>query len=593
MSGLFGTFNISKRGINVAQTTIDVTAHNIANANTEGYSRQRAKISASRPMSTVNAMGQIGTGAQVDAIQRVRDTFLDYQIRGESSSLGKNQVRSNFLYEIETAFNEPTENGIATLVGKFYDAFQELSKYPESSNSRTVAAQQTLALTDALNATYKKFVDLKGNAQSELKSEVSQVNSILDQVKDLNKQIAQITTSGQMPNDLLDKRDQLLDELSMNFNITVSEGEFAGTNVKAGDSGKMVYGNLVNSNPNSEGSRLSYISKVERDGDLLVVKYNKRGDTTNEESTQTVKIACSSEKEAIEFQKELESTRVVWANEEGQLVKSDGYPVKNNAVLTKEELMLFQPSEGSMSGNMSIQSDIDNYIDDINKLAKAIALSVNAIHSGTTEVGGEMDKYPLFVNGDTAEYNSERELTNVLDTLYSESEINAGNITINKEILKNVMLIKIKTNDDKYGNTSHNTEDGEGDGSRALAIAKLRDNLMRIQDINGKINSREDLEFLNGSTTELKSDVSGMTVDGYFNDMIGKLGVQAQEADRLVGNQSIMVSELLNSRSAVSGVSVDEEVANLVAFQHAYSANAKVISTIDELLDVIINGLKR
>lgn len=593
MSGLFGTFNISKRGLNVAQTTIDVTAHNIANANTEGYSRQRAEISAFRPMNTVSGIGQIGTGAQVDAIQRVRDTFLDYQIRGENSSLGRNQIRSNFLYEIETVFNEPTENGIATLVGKFFDGFQELSKHANSSNSRTVAAQQALALTDALNATYKKFVDLKKNAQDELKNEVSEVNSILDQVKDLNKQIAQVTTSGQMPNDLLDKKDVLLDTLSSKFNITVSEGEFSGTNIKAGDSGKMVYGNLVNANPNSEGARLSYISKVERDGDLLVVRYNKRGDTTNEESTQTVKIACGSEKEAIEFQKELESTRVVWANEDGQLVKSDGYPVKNNSVLTKEEFMLFKQTQGSMSGNMSIQSDIDVYIDDINKLAKSIALSVNAVHSGTTEVGGEMDKYPLFVNNNIAEYNSERELTNILDTLYGESEINAGNITINKEILKNVMLIKTKENDNKYGNTSHNTEDGEGDGSRALAIAKLRDNLMRIQDINGKINSREDLKLSKGSTTELENDISGMSIDSFFKDMIDKLGVQAQESNRLVENQSIMLSELLNSRSAVSGVSIDEEVANLVAFQHAYSANAKVISTIDELLEVVINGLKR
>ena len=594
MSGLFGTFNISKRGLNVSQTTIDVTSHNIANANTDGYSRQRAQIVASRAMNSVNCAGQIGTGAQVDSIQRIRDTFLDYQVRGEKSNLGKNEVRSNFLYEVETIFNEPTENGISTLVGKFFDSFQELSKQPNSSNARTIAAQQTLTLTDAMNSAYKKFNELKTNAQDELSNQVGEVNSALDQLKDLNKQIAQVATSGQTPNDLLDKKDVLLDKISSQFGIKVSEGEFCGTNVKAEDSGNMVYSTFVNSDPNTEGARLSYVTKVERDGNVLTLTYNKKGDTTKSENTQTVKVACESENSAIDFAKQIEQTRVVWADESGQLVKADGYPVKNNDVLTQNELMLFKPSKGEMSGNMSIQEDIDSYISDINKLAKAIAFSVNAVSSGTTTVGGVNDKYPLFVNSSTAEYNSQNQLTNLGDTLNDESEINAGNITINKEILNNVMLLKTKTHDNLYTSTSLNTKDGEGDGARALAIASLRKGLIRIQDIGEDIDSRDDLEFVDSATgLELKSDVSGRTIDNYFKDIVDKLGVQAQEANRLVENQDLMVEQLENSRSAVSGVSLDEEMSNLISFQHAYSANAKVISTIDELLDVVINGLKR
>ena len=103
MSGLFSTFNIAKSGLNTAQTTIDVTSHNVANANTEGYSRQRAEIVTSKPFGG-NAMGssiqpgQLGTGAQVQAIERVRDSFLDYQVRGESSVKGQADVRNEMLY---------------------------------------------------------------------------------------------------------------------------------------------------------------------------------------------------------------------------------------------------------------------------------------------------------------------------------------------------------------------------------------------------------------------------------------------------------------------------------------------------------------
>ena len=163
-----------------------------------------------------------------------------------------------------------------------------------------------------------------------------------------------------------------------------------------------------------------------------------------------------------------------------------------------------------------------------------------------------------------------------------------------EEVLNNVMLLKTKTHDCNYGSTAENTVDGEGDGARALAIASLRKSLIRIQDIGEDIDSREDLEFVDAATgLELKSDVSGRTIDNYFKDIVDKLGVQAQEANRLVENQDLMVEQLENSRSAVSGVSLDEEMSNLISFQHAYSANAKVISTIDELSDVVINGLKR
>ena len=92
MTGLFGTFNIAKRGINTSQATIDVTSHNISNSNTVGYSRQRAKIVTSRPMTGTAGYGQVGTGSQVQAIERVRDGFLDYQLRGANSSLGSSDI---------------------------------------------------------------------------------------------------------------------------------------------------------------------------------------------------------------------------------------------------------------------------------------------------------------------------------------------------------------------------------------------------------------------------------------------------------------------------------------------------------------------
>lgn len=611
MSGLFSTFNVAKRGMNVQQKSIDVTSHNIANSNTVGYSRQRAKIETTRPYggasmgSSVQA-GQLGTGAQVQAIERVRDSFLDYQVRNENAVLGKYDMRSNFLYQVESVFNEPSDTGISTLMGKFFDSFQELSKQPNSSNARTVVAQQTAALTDALNATYTKLENLQTNAQDMLKSSVTEVNSILEQLDRVNQEIINVTVAGNTPNDLMDKRDTLLDQLSYKFGIQVDKKEFNGIDIKPAEAGKMMSPNLVNSSPNGDVARFSYISNVELDssdlsGSTYIVTYYKNGNMNSESNRQTLKVTNLTPEQA----KEIKDNRVLWSDKTGQAAKGDGYPIKNGETISYSELMMFKPETGSINGLVSVQKDVEDYMNQLNKLAKSIAFSVNAVHSGIEDplnntAGPEKDFLPFFANKDTASYRANGTLQNLDETLLSEQNITAKNISVNKEILQDVMKIKTKTHDDLFAYTNENNVDGESDGSRALAIAQLRDSLIRIQDIDEKVISRKDMFDKNkgGSTLsnnglKLENSSSGMTLTSYFKDTIDRLGVQSQEAQRMVINQEDLLYSIEETRASISGVSLDEEMANLVQFQHAYNANAKIIATVDELLDVIVNGLKR
>lgn len=611
MSGLFSTFNIAKSGMNVQQQSINVTSHNIANSNTEGYSRQRAKIETTTPFggtgtnSSIQA-GQIGTGAQIQTIERIRDNFLDYQLRGESSVLGKYEIRNDYLYEVESIFNEPSDTGLSNLMGKFFDSFQELSKQPNSSNTRTVVAQQSQALAEALNATYTKLEDLKINTQDMIRSNVTEVNSILEQLDRVNQEIISVSVSGNSPNDLMDKRDLLLDNLSYKFGIQVDKKEFNGLNVKPSETGNMSASLLVNSSPNGDVSKFSYISSVELDKNDIskstyIVTYYKKGNMDSEANKQTLKITGITKEQA----EEIENNRVLWSDKEGQAVRGDGYPIKNGDTINYSELMLLKAESGSVSGLISVQEDIEGYMDQLNKLAKALAFSVNAIHSGVEDPLSnssniEKDYLPFFVNKEIASYRSDNTLNNLESTLYAESEITAKNISVNKEILEDVMKIKTKTHDNLFAYTSENNIDGDGDGARALAIAKLRDSLIRLQDINESVITRSDMfektkggSKLSNNGLDLTNANSGMTIDSYFKDTIDRLGVQAQEAQRMVTNQESLLNSIEETRASVSGVSLDEEMANLIQFQHAYNANAKIISTVDELLEVIINGLKR
>ncbi|SHI43502.1 flagellar hook-associated protein 1 FlgK [Clostridium cavendishii DSM 21758] len=582
MSGLFATLNIGRSGMFTAQRNIDVTSHNIANANTEGYTRQRAKTVTNTPFGQPGTVGQIGMGAQVQAIERIRDTFLDFQVRNETTVLGQYDTRSSYLNQIESIMSEPSDNGISTLIGKFFDSWQELSKQPQSSNNRTVVAQQTLALTDALNHTYKRFNDLQKDAESMIKNTVVDVNSILDQVNELNKEIMTVKVSGNAPNDLMDKRDLLLDKLSQNFNIVVDKKNFEGVDVKPGDIDGMKAPELVVADGNQDYARFSYINSVEKDpsdasGKTYIVTYSALGNMTNSSSQKTLKLTDVTEAQV----KELKQTRVLWGSSKGIAIKGDGAPIEDGETIKYSELRAFKPKSGSLKGDSSIQNDIEKYKEQLNKIAKAIAFTVNAIHSGTNNVAD--DKMPLFVNGKTCKYDDQKQLDL---TSNKEDEITAENITINQEILSDVMKIRTKKND----------TDGEKENSRALAIAQLRKSLIKMQDIDDKT-SRSDLikGFVetDGSNLTIKNDINGMTLDGYFKDTIDRLAVQGQEAKRMVNNQVYLLDDISNSREKVSGVSLDEEMANLVQYQHAYGANAKIIATVDQLLDVVVNGLKR
>ncbi|WP_396276622.1 flagellar hook-associated protein FlgK [Haloimpatiens lingqiaonensis] len=328
MSGLFATFNVAKRGLFAQQKAIDVTTHNIANANTEGYSRQRAMMETTTPFSmpSVNnaiGPGQLGTGVQISIIQRVRDEFLDYQFRNESSTMGMYEARDRFLSEIESVFNEPSDKGLSTVIGKFFDSWQELSKQAETSNARTVVAQQANALANELNHTYNQLQKIRSNTQMVIKDTVFQVNNYLDQIDSLNQQIMNVKISGQEPNDLMDKRDLLVDKLSSEFNIDIKKKNFYTVDLNPTDVETIPEGGeklLVRKEPNYAVSRFSYINGIEEikndEGKItaLKVSYLKEGDSNKPGKEILINFNTPIEQgKAKEIKRHIDECRVMWA----------------------------------------------------------------------------------------------------------------------------------------------------------------------------------------------------------------------------------------------------------------------------------------
>lgn len=628
MAGLFDTFTIAKRGLNVQQGAINTTSHNIANANTTGYSRQRAVAETTRPFGGMSkfdtcSVGQVGTGAEITSIQRIRDHFIDYQIRNESGTSGYYTQQSETLSKVEDILGEPSDKGIQELINQFFSSFQEVSKSPDKSDVKTVAIQKASSLADSINYAYNQLEKACSDSQKLLQTNVTDVNSYLDQINELNKQIRGISAVGQTPNDLMDKRDNLLDQLSYKFGIKVDRDSLETINLSSTE-----YPNsaLVKSNPSDTNySRLSYVKSAtvikDASGNLtgnVKVEYYPLGNENT--SIQSFTIELGSASEAKDMADELTQCRMLITNKDGKFEKIDGtagevanggtIDASDAAKLAELKKKIFQTYKyetvssgtevnsvdnnhvkGEIAANQSVQEIIMGYMDNLDRLAAGLAYSVNAIQTGsidsTTSSQG-LSNNLVFVTYD--------ETTKTSKT--TDDGITAKNIRINNDLVV----------DPEKLNCNTTSTSGKGDGSRAKAIANLNVLTMNLSNVS----STEDLTNMNRKTflNKIGIDTSttgfsdttcmnlnvgkeGSTLDSYYKSIVNNLAVTNQEANRIAGNQNTILANLDDQKSAVSGVSLDEEMTNLIQFQHAYQANGKMISTIDELLDVVINGLKR
>lgn len=613
MAGLFSTFNIGSLGITAQQAALDVTSHNIANANTDGYTRQRVDME-SLSDNNVGVNKPAGMGVNVEDIIRIKDEFLDYQVRNQTSAQGTSSSIDKYLGELQNIMNEPSTTGISSMISNFYTQWQNLSKDPQSTSARTLLVQQTKTLTDQLNSTYKQLQDLKTNCHSELDNEVVTINSTLDSINQLNQQTIKTKGAGVEPNDLMDKRDTKLNSLSSFFKLDVTDKTYDGVVVTAADGSQLSGTSLVSNTDPEKGMRLSYVSDIEplkdSKGNLVTdgknqiyqVTYYQNGDMTSDKNKVQVNVAMTPDK-----YNNLNQGRILWADQDGNAiglsVNVNGKSIQTKTTAagvtyvdctstttpdpgsTQGALNLFTTTDGTIKGTMTVQQDIDKYTNDLNNLAKAIAFSVNAVESDSTSASTSTGGIPpFFVNSSSANYSA----TTGAGTSYGDTDeaaITAGNITINEYFLSDPSKIETRTD----------TNQGSTDGNRALAIAQLQNVNLNVQGITDTTTRSS---FVSALTPDSKgvntitSTSGGATTNAYYTDVINKLAVEVNQADTTLKNQKSQLQSLTQQRDSVSSVSLDEEMTNLMKYNHAYQANAKVITTVSQLLDTVI-GLIR
>lgn len=485
MSGLFGTLNVGNKGMQAAQTALHTTGHNISNANTEGYSRQRVDLKADLAF-TLGGVGQLGTGVKMTGVARLVDDFVTKQIRGENGTLTKFAAKSEVMEQLEIIYNEPSDTSLNFNLGEMFDAWTELSKNPELLTAKSIVVEKSKTMADTLNHIANQLEGLKDNTTGLIEMNAKDFNETVESLNSLNSQIFNIAVKDQVPNDLLDQRDLLLKDLSSITNFDTSFDKYGRVSINIGNSTVL----------DKDGVKLemSMVTKVNSDGTVSV---SKGGDSLSPDITFT-------------------GTGYV----AGQVVlnsKAEDFADTSDVVSNPSI------TSGEISGNRDALVEIDEQISKLNDFAEAMANEINATHGD-----------PIFTFDKDG------------------SDITARNMQVNQAIQNDNSLIQ-----------AGQTPDGpEGDGSRALEVAKVRNKKLAGYD---------------------------NTIEGIYNGMVTNVGISKQQADNMVSNQEVLLDQLVMRRESTSGVNIDEEVSNMIKFQKSFDANARVIQVLSEMLDTLIN----
>jgi flagellar hook-associated protein 1 FlgK len=268
--GMSVSLNTAVTALLAQQAGVDTTSHNIANATTVGYSRQRMRLQAIPGSFVADGIPRPGLGVQLLGIDRVRDLFVDYQLRAQTSLSGQYTAQTEALERVEGILAEPGENGLRANLDRFFNAWRDLSNSPESGPARAAVFQTGQSLALGANRLHAALQQQRIETDQRVRGTVDEINSLTTEVAALNTQIVQLTAQGNGAGDLRDRRDVAIDKLAQLVTLTYVEGDNGSVNVSVGGhelvSGDVAY--LVEGVPNLANSSLSDVRFV-TDGTAL------------------------------------------------------------------------------------------------------------------------------------------------------------------------------------------------------------------------------------------------------------------------------------------------------------------------------------
>ncbi|MCF7988059.1 MAG: flagellar hook-associated protein FlgK [Methylovulum sp.] len=557
MAGMLG---ISSSGLMAVQQALDVTSHNIANVNTDGYSRQRVDFTPKSAQS--NGGGFIGQG--VDAtVSRVYDQFIAKQMTSTTSAFSEADTLSTYAAQVDNMVSSDATS-VSGPLNSFFNAVNDVANDPSSLAARQVMLEDARSVSHQFNTLSTQFDDVRQQTNSQMGAMLDDINSYTKNIADLNDKIVLASsraTDGQLPNDLLDQRDTLINKIAEKFSVTTQPQQDGSVNLFISSGQYLVMGNSATNLSLGDSTTAGTDKAILADG-VDITKQISGGQVSGLLKFQHTVLDPA--------QQQLDLMAVGFA------AKFNDIHNGNNTIdplQTKSFDLNGKPGKDFFDvGSPTVKASTDSFG------------TVSATYDATRIGMLTADNYQLNYDGNAYSLTrlSDNTVTNVTvrDNPNDSKPIIEGpgfNIEITQDLAAgDSFLIKPVNNaannlksliDDPAQIAASSTAAGvPGDNANALKLAELANTKLMLGG--------------NASINDINSQ------------MVAKIGTLANSAKVNSAAQESLFNMAKQSRESLSGVNLDEEAANLIKYKQAYQAAAQAISTASTLFDTLINAMR-
>ena len=647
MGSTFSGIEISKSGLSLHQTALNITGHNIANADDPNYARQRIEPTSMDPiympsLNRASGAGQLGQGARIAAVQRIRDSYYDDQIVVAQNAKHDWEVRERYLTQIEHILNEPSDSNLRTLHEKFWSSWQELANFPAERAHREVVLERAQALVSGVQQTHQKLRSLQDRADLQVISDVDQLNSLAAEIRGLNEQILKLQGLGEHPNDLMDRRDQAIEELSSLVNIRIGRGDKDELIVFIGEQA-LVQGEVHR--------RLAARPAVDKNGlHRIYWEHNDR-----EVDFKQGRLYGLLEMRDSSIQERIFAVNSYVSNLADTLNRAhrDGFGLNASTNLDFFELKPLAPNASDIAFTPYNIADYD-----LNNDGEAEVTAIFSVRGQNTVEAQQ----PLGIAGSLRLGNSSRqESQTTIDYRRTDSmedvieRINDADTGVVAYLDHGQRLVLKATDSESAADTDlsrqfmirHLEDSGEllvayagilnGSGpdaafdyAQAGALSQLRvpsqdigltplyhpaahlkvsdaitqdisniaaagakdeDGIGELTLSNGKLDGSMALKIASNLKQGRTMIGHSETFEDFNARLIAQLGTESRAAKDALERYRKDIVELTSLRQSVMGVNLDEEMSNMIQFQHAYNASARMLQTQNEILEHLIMRL--
>ncbi len=576
---LSSSLQVGVSGLTSSQNALNTTAHNLANVGTKGYTRQQVVMAdyayqkwGVNHISTL----QTGLGVDIETVRQVRDMFYDRSYRTEVGRQGFYQTQYESVQEVESMFGELEGVAFQDSLSDLWSSLQEVAKQPDAIEVRATLVENAESFLERAQTIAKQLKDYQVNLNTQIMDKVTRVNEIASGISDLNKKISLFESNGtEHANDLRDQRNNLLDELGGIINISYKEDSNGVVTVSAEGTPLVT---------ETETFKMG-VAKVSASSDFLKPVW-----TAFDKDVYNLDVPSSTENN-----NDIGSLKGLLVSRGSESANYTDIPIK--------------PVEANYSDPAVYAADLAAYETKVQEYNKTVNTSVimtaqsqfdQLIHGIVTSINDILcpNKEVTLADGTTK--------VTVLDTDKAPYGMDTPNYTQGEALFNRKSTDRYTEFTDTDG-TKYYVYNGE-DSSDIYSLfttgeleinPEIKNNYSKLPLSSAANNAEVDMETAKALTNLWNQPFASLspnslavnTFKDYYTNFTGELATKGNELNTASQNQAIMVQNIDDQRQAVMGVSSDEELTNLIKYQHAYNASSRFITVIDQMLEHIVTRL--